>query len=99
MENTPIDESKLIVKLLEENQVLLRENNTLLHKHERRERRRLIFKIIWYTILLGIPMFAYYYLYNTFLGLTGGEQTNVPEAGLTIPANALEELLRLYGGH
>lgn len=98
MDSTPTDQHELIITLLRENQELLRQNNDLLHKHERRERRRLVFKIVWYTILLGIPMLAYYYLYSTFLGLMGGEGTNIEVNGLSIPPTVLEGLLEAYIG-
>ncbi|MFM2423679.1 MAG: hypothetical protein RLZZ70_64 [Candidatus Parcubacteria bacterium] len=96
MEQIPTDQNELVISLLRENQGLLRQNNELLHKHERRERRRLIFKIVWYTILLGIPMLAYYYLYSTFLGLMGLEGGNTTNNEMTIPPTVLEGLIEAY---
>ncbi len=97
MDSRPTDQHELIITLLRENQELLRQNNDLLHKHERREWRRLIFKIVWYTILLGIPMLAYYYLYSTFVGLMGSE-ANIEVNGLSVPPTVLEGLLEAYIG-
>jgi hypothetical protein len=96
MEPIPTDQNELIIKLLRENQELLQQNNDLLHKHERRERRRLIFKVIWYTILLGIPMLAYYYLYSTFVGLTTGQASGVQINGVSVPPTVLEQLIDAY---
>ncbi len=83
-----------IVKLLRENQALLLENNELLHKQEVRERRRLIFKVIWYTILLGVPMIAYYYLYSMFMGTLNGGVVSPTEGAVT--PETLNQLLELY---
>jgi hypothetical protein len=98
MDPMPTDQHELIIKLLRDNQELLKQNNELLHKHERRERRRLIFKVIWYTILLGIPILAYYYLYNAFIGLSGGQGTGVEVNGITIPPTVIEGLIDTYMG-
>ncbi len=78
--------------LLEENKVLVAENNELLHKQEKRAQLMLAFKIVWYTILLGIPMLAYYFLYNTFLG------TLDSSSGNGIGATELKQLLDMYLG-
>ncbi len=91
MEPIPTDQHELIIKLLRENQELLRANNELLQKNERRERRRFIFKVILYTLLLGIPLIAYYYLYSTFIGLIGGDAS-----GIRIPPAVLEQLIEAY---
>jgi hypothetical protein len=97
MEPIPTDQHELVIELLRANQDLLRQNNELLQKQERRERRRLVFKVIWYTILLGIPMVAYYFLYSTFVGLTGGG-AGVETSGIAVPPGVLEELLKVYTG-
>lgn len=91
MEPIPTDQHELIIGLLRENQELLRANNVLLQKNERRERRRFIFKVIWYTLLLGVPLIAYYYLYSTFIGIMGGDTT-----GISVPPGVLEQLLEAY---
>jgi hypothetical protein len=91
MEPIPTDQHELIIGLLRENQELLRANNELLQKQEKRERLRLIFKVIWYTLLLGIPLIAYYYLYSTFIGLTGGDA-----GGIMVSPSVLEQLLEAY---
>ncbi len=85
-----------IVKLLRENQALLLENNELLHKQEVRERRRLIFKVVWYTILLGIPMIAYYYLYSMFVGGVSAGLNPAGVSGQVVTPSTVDELLELY---
>ncbi len=96
MEQISIDQNELIIQLLRDNQELLKQNNELLQKQERREKRKLMFKVVWYTLLLGIPMIAYYSLYSL---LAGSESDNMPvidDVGVS-PA-VLEELLRVYTG-
>ncbi len=93
MESMSKDQNELVIKLLRDNQELLRQNNELLNRHEKRERRRLIFKVVWYTILLGIPLLAYYYLYSTFVGLIGGDTSTIQ-----VPGGVLEQLLDVYVG-
>jgi hypothetical protein len=94
----PTDQHELIIKLLRENQELVRQNNELLIRQERRERRRFIFKVIWYTILLGIPLLAYYYLYSMFAGLTGAETRRTPNQRHQCPAWGNRRPLRdVYG--
>ncbi len=97
MEPDTSDQNELIITLLRENQALLTQNNELLHKQETREKRRLIFKIIWYTMLLGIPLIAYYYLYSAFAGVFGGTTTTAPLINGQVPTGTIEELLKLYG--
>lgn len=94
----PTDQHELIIKLLRENQELVRQNNELLIRQERRERRRFIFKVIWYTILLGIPLLAYYYLYSLFVGFVGGDASDVQINGINVPPGVIQGLLETYVG-
>jgi hypothetical protein len=91
MDTVPSDQHELIVSLLRENQVLLQQNNDLLQKSERRERRRLIFKVVWYAMLLGVPLLAYYYLYSTFITLLGSGAE-----GVLVSPTVLEQLIETY---
>ncbi len=98
MDPMPTDQHELIIKLLRENQELVRQNNELLIRQERRERRRFIFKVIWYTILLGIPLLAYFYLYSMFAGITGAETTGMQINGINVPPGVIEGLIETYTG-
>ena len=98
MDPMPTDQHELIIKLLRENQELVRQNNELLIRQERRERRRFIFKVIWYTILLGMPLLAYYYLYSMFAGLTGADVSGMQINGINVPSGVIEGLLETYTG-
>lgn len=82
-----------ILTLTRQNQELLKANNELLNTINRREIRHFWFKVVWYAILLGVPLFAYYYLYNAFIGnFTGSTQEN------TINYELIQEALKLYQG-
>ncbi len=92
-ESKTLDHEELIIKLLQENQTLLEQNNELLQRQERRARRAIAFKVVWYTLLVGIPMLAYYYLYNTFL-----TSFSSPAIGGGVDTAALQQLLQMYLG-
>lgn len=47
-------------KLLVENQRLLIENNQLLNKMRRSAVISTIFRVIWFVIVLGLPVYAYF---------------------------------------
>ena len=82
-----------ILTLTRQNQELLKANNELLNTINRREIRHFWFKVVWYAILLGVPLFAYYYLYNAFLGnLSGGD------AQSNLNYEMIKEALKLYQG-
>jgi hypothetical protein len=87
----PETEKETILSLTKQNHELLMANNDLLNKINRREIRQFWFKVVWYLILLGVPLFAYYYLYNAFLGNVGGSdgQTN-------LNYELIKEALKLY---
>ena len=49
-----------VKKLLAENQRLLIENNALLRKMRRDAFIGTIFKVIWFAVLIGVPIYAYF---------------------------------------
>jgi hypothetical protein len=57
---TPDNNHEEIKKLLVENQRLLLENNQLLNKMRRAAVLGGIFKFVWFLILLGLPVYAYF---------------------------------------
>lgn len=88
-----IEEKETILSLTKQNHDLLQANNDLLTKINKREIRQFWFKVVWYSILLGVPLFAYYYLYNAFLGNLGGSGA---ESNLNL--DMIKEALKLYQG-
>lgn len=57
--------------LLVRNTQLLEENNQLLRKVHRNSILGFWFRVIWYVILLGLPLFLYYYLLQPYLHALG----------------------------
>jgi hypothetical protein len=87
------ESGETMMSLVKQNHDLLLANNELLTKINRREVRQFWFKVVWYAILLGVPMFAYYYLYNAFLGDSGVVSTEP-----TLNLETLQEVMRIYQG-
>ena len=54
------DDNNEIKSLLRENQRLLIENNQLLKGMRRSSIIGTIFRVIWFTILLGVPVYIYF---------------------------------------
>ncbi len=54
------DDNNEIKSLLRENQRLLIENNQLLKSMRRSSIIGTIFRVIWFTILLGVPVYIYF---------------------------------------
>lgn len=79
--------------LLMRNQQLITENNELLERQEQRYKRILVLKIVWYSFLIGIPLIAYYFLYNTFLGSFGSGV-----GGSSMTADNIKQIIDIYTG-
>ncbi len=74
-------------KIVEENTNLLHENNKLLHKLHNTVIWGRVFRILYWTIIIGATMGAYYFvqpLIDSFQGLLGGVE-NIQKAGESIP--------------
>jgi len=94
----PIHSHEEIVELLKANQALLKQNNELLLSQDKREQRRLVFKFVWYAVLIGLPLIAYYYLYSVFLGIFDGVGSPTGTHGIGTTSDTIEQLLELYRG-
>lgn len=79
----PLDggDHRRIRELLEENAKLLKDNNETLHKIKRHMMWNLIFRIIWYALLLGLPFLLYYSLIVPYFELFGADY-NLFQAGM-----------------
>lgn len=60
-----------IKRALEHQSALLEENNNLLRKLHRRQTATLVFSIIWYALLVGLPFALYYYVLGPYLDALG----------------------------
>jgi len=62
-------------KLLEENLRLNKENNRLLHKMKRAATVSLVFRLLWVSVLIGIPVALYVYIIQPYYeGVREGAQ-------------------------
>jgi hypothetical protein len=71
---------------------LLRENNELLKRQERRAKWAVIWKITWFVVFIGLPILAFYYFKDTIEGLLS--VTAPLHGGGNFDINAV---LELYG--
>ena len=71
METEILDNHARIEKLLTENQALLIENNAILKKQEKRAMRSFWLKVVWFVILIGLPLILLPYLVSTLIGSMG----------------------------
>lgn len=81
--------------LLRENNRLLEENNAMLRKQERRAKWALMGKILWFAVLIGLPLIMYWYLRDSVESLLSLMQAG-QGAGGGIDMEALEQLLETY---
>ncbi len=70
-------DEETLLSLTKANHELLVANNELLQTINKREIRQFWFKIAWYVVLLVLPLFAYYYLYNAFMSNFTGSNGKV----------------------
>ena len=55
------DTHERLEQLLEDNNRLLRENNTILARMQRNARLAFMFRLIWIVILISVPIILYFY--------------------------------------
>lgn len=55
------DDNTEVKELLKENQRLLIENNTLLHKMRRGSIIGAIFRLLWFALIIGLLLYSYFY--------------------------------------
>jgi hypothetical protein len=60
-----------IIRLLEQNAVLVRENNVLLKKLHRNSVIEMWLRILWYAILFGLPFALYFYILDPYFEAFG----------------------------
>jgi predicted anti-sigma-YlaC factor YlaD len=80
-----------MLELLTKNNQLLADNNEMLHKQERRAKWALVGKVIWFLIIVGMPLLVLYYLQDTLNNLLG-VSTTIQNGGIDI-----QMLLEQYG--
>lgn len=64
IKETPVtrDEIEEIEEMVQKNQKIIEENNQLLRKINRSNTWAFWLRIVWFAIILGLPVLAYYYV-------------------------------------
>lgn len=83
-----------MMRLLRENTAISKENNELLHKLYRHNVIGFIARMIWYAILIGVPIAAYYYILAPYFNAFGANYDTFRKGMAEIPGlKGLENLL------
>ncbi len=62
-----------ILRLLEENNTLLKENHLLVRKLYRNDMIGLTFKLVSFAVLIGLPFAVYFYFLEPYLSALGAD--------------------------
>lgn len=65
------EEHNEILRLLRENQTLIKENNKILQKLHRHNVIGFIVRIVWYALLIGLPFALYFYILEPYFNAFG----------------------------
>ena len=60
-----------VMRILEENTVLVRENNLILRRLRRNSVIDLWLRVVWYAILIGLPFVLYFYILAPYFDVLG----------------------------
>ena len=71
--------------MLEETLELSRENNKMLRKVRRAAFWGLLFRIVWISVLVGLPILFYYYFLEPFFGDLGQQYSQFQEQLPNLP--------------
>ena len=73
----PVDQELLTTQhLLKQNAALLQENNELLKKIHRNAVWGFWVRIVWYTLLFGLPLLVYFYVLEPYFFAIGSSYEN-----------------------
>lgn len=95
----PSFEHTQIKELMEQNKELLKENNELLRKIHRNGLFAFWFRILWYTLLIGLPFALYFYVLEPYFAALGASYETFSAGIQEIPGwKQFNEALRTYRG-
>ena len=66
-------------KLLRRNLELTRENNKLLKKIRRNAVVANIMRLVWWAVIIGVPVFLYYYVFQPYIAELGAAYQGVTD--------------------
>lgn len=83
-----------MLRLIQENNALIKENHVLLKKLYRNEMIGIAFRIVWFAILIGLPFAVYFYLLEPYFEAFGANYETFRLGMAEIPGlKGLEQLL------
>ena len=83
-----------ILKLLKEDVELARENNEILKKLYRHSVIAFVLRIVWYTVLIGLPFAVYFYLLEPYFNAFGANYELFRQGVAEIPGlKGIENIL------
>ena len=89
-----VDKYDEIIRLLQENTAVVKENNELLKKLYRHSVIGFVLRIVWYTILIGMPFAVYFYLLQPYFEAFGANYETFRQGMAEIPGfKGIENLL------
>ena len=96
----PKEGHEKMLRLLEENAELIKENNELLRKLHRNTMIGVVIRVIWYILLIGLPFALYFYILEPYFEAFGSNY-EVFKAGLNeLPGlKGIEQLLNGITGN
>ncbi len=96
MNQEPNDHSsEVLATLIKQNQELLLANNELLQKMDRRYVRGIWFKVLWFAVLIGLPILFYSYFINSYKSMLGISAVSSGDTSLTETAVSAQQILDL----
>ncbi len=83
-----------IIRLLRENAEIQKENNEILKKLYRHSVVGFVLRIVWYTILIGMPFAVYFYLLEPYFAAFGANYETFRQGMAEIPGfKGIENIL------
>ena len=83
-----------ILRLLRENHRLIEENNKILKKMYRNDIIGIWFRVVWYSVLIGLPFALYFYVLEPYFQTFGANYETFRQGMAEIPGlKGLEQLL------
>ena len=90
---TDLDQKEMM-KLIKENAELLKENNELLRKIHKQHIYGVVFKFVWFAVIIGLPFAIYFYVLEPYFDALGANYEVFRDGLSEIPGlKGLEQLL------
>ncbi|MCA9364005.1 hypothetical protein KC727_02195 [Candidatus Kaiserbacteria bacterium] len=87
-------------RLIKRNTELLEQNHTLLKKLHRNSVIELVFRVLWYGLLIGLPFAVYFYFLEPYFDAVGANYETFRTGIAELPGlKGLEHLLPNFGNN